>query len=132
MTTLPASIPGLLLDMHPQARGLIESGLARSFERLGRAAEVAALLSSLPDAPTFGDKEYSLNPSWGDRSEMMASKVGYYHLPNDGPNAGRRVPPPSRQWWTTQYKGKGTPGLGCQRRDKAKSKAQKAARRKNR
>ena len=40
--------------------------------------------------------------------------------------------PDSTNERAAQCKGNGTLGLGCQRRDKDKSKAQKAARRKNR
>ena len=35
-----------------------------------------------------------------------------WHVPDDGPNAGKQAPPPRREWWAEQCKGKGTPGNG--------------------
>lgn len=52
--------------------------------------------------------------------------------PSPDPNEGRQAPPPRREWWATQCKGKGTPGLGCQKQDKRARKAQKLARKANR
>jgi hypothetical protein len=51
--------------------------------------------------------------------------------PSTDPNEGRQAPP-RREWWTEQWKGKGTPGLGCQKQDKRARKAQKLARKANR
>jgi hypothetical protein len=130
----------LLAVMHPQARGLMESGLARSFERLGRAAEMVTIMQAINNVPTGHRMDSVLHALDVDLAEPKAEYVAswdlasfeanVYHPP--GPNEGRQAPPPRREWWSTQCKGKGTPGSGCQKQDKRARKAQKLARKANR
>lgn len=114
----------LLAIMHPQARGLMESGIVRAMERLGRAAERMALfavdagqvLHILPESEAreweadghtirklppkkpgefAPDHAYNL-PKLAAHHETCPPKAADLFL--HGPNEGRQAPPLSARW----------------------------------
>ena len=164
----------LLAIMHSQARGLMESGIVRAMERLGRTAERMALFAVdagqaihiLPEAEAreweadghtiresppkkpgefAPDHAYNL-PKLTERQLRAFGADGWdvapptWHVPDDGPNAGKQAPPPRREWWAGSAPDAPPPGfrwMDCRHKQQTKQKmskrkAQKLARKANR
>jgi hypothetical protein len=141
----------LLATMHPQARGLMESGLVRSLERLGQAMERVVLLNATEKTHTATDRHF--RDPWGPDAiappdffrnewDIHIDPAKIYRSPD--PNAGKQAPPPSREWWASHPAGargnvpprhRTGPIAGRETvlpDKKAKRKAEKLARRKQR
>ena len=123
MGTDPASGPSSLVLF------VVDAGDVRHILPEAEAREWAADGHSIRKLPPKKPGEYLPDHVWN--IPVMAAKATS-DVSYPAPNAGKQAPPPRREWWSAQWKGKGTPGNGCQRRDKSERKQQKEARKANR
>jgi hypothetical protein len=132
----PEAMGVLMVDLHPQAKGLLSGGLVRSLERLGQAMERVMLLNATEKTHAATDRlnaltvelEREKTRKWQIQPwEITPADLASIHA-SPTPNAGKQAPPQPGEWWREGWKGHAAPKNSHGRRDKDERNRQKAAR----